>query len=206
MISGLQLQQIVPACRDYNDWSQVLTGAFDDAAIISPEAAAAFLGQIAVESAELNRLEENLNYSAPRLCAVWPSRFPTLADAEPYARNPEKLGNKVYANRLGNGDEASGDGYRYRGRGLMQTTGRANYAALEKATGMPVVSGPDMLLQKKYAARAATYFWMSHNLNDLADGTVANFEKITRIINGGTHGLEERKRYWARARKALGAA
>src|SRR4029453_2056107 len=126
-ITSEQLKKVVPKCRDVPGWTAALNKAMDRFEINSIQRIAAFLAQLAHESGEFERLRESLNYSAERLTKVWPNRFPTVAAAEPFARNEQKLGNKVYANRLGNGDEASGDGFRYRGRGLIQLTGRANY-------------------------------------------------------------------------------
>lgn len=120
------------------------------------EKKAAFLAQISVESADFNNTEENLNYSAERLHKVWPRRFPTIDSVKPYAHNSEALGNHVYANRLGNGDEASGDGYLFRGRGLIQTTGRSNY----RATGYE--NRPEDLANPSVAADSAAQFWSSN--------------------------------------------
>ena len=130
---------------------------------------AAFLAQIAHESQELNRLVENLNYSAAALMSTWPKRFPTLADAEPYARQPERIANRAYANRLGNGAEQSGDGWRYRGRGIIQVTGRGNYHEIGAALALPLDVQPELLEQPANAALSASWFWKSHLLNPLAD-------------------------------------
>src|SRR5258706_10657065 len=116
---------------------------------------AAFLAQIVHESGNLQNLEENLRYSAKRLREVWPKRFPDGATAEAYAGNAEKLANRVYAGRLGNGDEASGDGWKYRGRGLIQLTGRSNYAACKAALDLDVVRSTDLLLEPPGPARSA---------------------------------------------------
>ena len=140
---------------------------------------------------EFNHLLENLNYSAQRLVQVWPSRFPSLPVAIPYAGNPEKLANFIYANRLGNGPPDSGDGWKYRGRGLIQLTGRGNYQQAATGIGRPLVDQPDLLLQPDVAARSAAFFWKSHGLNELADDRSgdddnADFQMITIRINGGT--------------------
>lgn len=166
-------------------------------AITTPARRAAFLAQIGHESLDLSRTEEGLSYSAERLCAVWPSRFPTLEAARPYARNPEALANRVYANRLGNGPEASGDGWRFRGRGVIQITGRASYAAYARWA----TETPDWLAEPPDAALSACWFWGSRQLNDLADAGA--FEAITRRINGGLHGHPDRVRRWDIARAAL---
>ena len=208
MITVGLIRAIMPSCRNPELWAPELSSALDLYKITDPDAVAAFLAQVAVESAEMNRVEENLSYSAPRLCAVWPKRFPTLADAEPYARNPQALAGKVYDGRMGNGP---GDGWKFRGRGLKMVTGRNNYKALDAATGWPVLSDPDMLLLPKYAAASAAHFWASQpqDLSKIADDLPddddeADFISISKVVNGGTIGLPERQRYWQRARKALG--
>lgn len=162
------------------------------------ERRAAFLAQISVESGELHRVEENLNYSAERLQVVWPRRFPNAAAARPFARNPEALASHTYANRLGNGDAASGDGWRYRGRGLMQTTGRSNY----RAAGFE--NNPEALANPMIAADSAGRFWASNALNGRTRTvlTRTQFNGISRTVNGGDHGSAER---WAAYQRALGA-
>ena len=163
------------------------------------ERRAAFLAQISVESGELHRVEENLNYSAARLQVVWPRRFPTAEAARPYAHDPEALANHTYANRLGNGDAASGDGWRYRGRGLMQTTGRSNY----RAAGFE--NNPDALANPITAADTAGRFWASNGLNGRTEATLgrAQFNGISRTVNGGDHGSAERWAAYQRALRAL---
>jgi putative chitinase len=170
---------------------------------------AAFLAQIAHESGQLTRLSENLNYSAKRLLQVWSGRFPTLEKALVYERNPEKLACFVYARRLGNGDEASGDGWRYRGRGLIQLTGRGNYRAAAQGIGLPLEEQPELLVQPGPAALSAAWFWKSHGLNELADdrnddNDTEDFRTITRRINGGIVGLKERIALWEKAKAVLG--
>ncbi|HET6282055.1 MAG TPA: glycoside hydrolase family 19 protein, partial [Polyangia bacterium] len=131
---------------------------------------AAFLGHIAHESSYLHAVEENMRYKdADRLAKVFPSAFKTRVDAEPYVDKPEALANKVYANRMGNGDTASGEGWKYRGRGLIQLTGRDNYAALAKDANVAVVQNPDLVATPQYAALSAAWFWKKHGLNELAD-------------------------------------
>jgi putative chitinase len=157
-----------------------------------------FLGQVLHESANLTRVEELLNYtSAARLCAVWPRRFPTTASAEPYVRNPERLANLVYGKRMGNTEP--GDGWRYRGRGLIQVTGRANYEAVGKAIGLDLVADPDMLKQPDIALRASLAWW---SIN-VPSNVIGDVERITRIVNGGNAGLDERKHITALALDAV---
>jgi putative chitinase len=171
--------------------------------------AAAFLAQLAHESVELTALVENLDYRAATLMRVWPKRFPTLAKAQAYEHDPEKLANYVYASRLGNGDEDSGEGYRYRGRGLIQLTGKGNYRAAGAALGLPLEDQPELLEQPAAASLSAAWFWRSHGLNELADddnpdNDEEDFETISIKINGGRAGLDSRKAYWHQARSALG--
>ncbi len=204
-----QLVAIMPRA-DTDKWLLPLSLAMREFSINSPQRMAAFLAQIAHESRELNRLEENLNYTAKRLCQVWPKRFPTLEAGEPYANSPEKLANRVYAGRLGNGNEKSGDGWRFRGRGLIQLTGRSNYAAARRALGVDLIKSPFRLAEPGTAARSAAWFWSSRGLNELADhqpgdDDEADFRRIGTIINGGTMGMAERANYWASAREALDA-
>jgi putative chitinase len=164
---------------------------------------AMFLAQLAHESNEFRSFVENLSYSAERIAAVWPRRFRTAEAAQPYARSAEKLANKVYADRLGNGDEASGEGWRYRGRGAIQLTGHDNYARFARETGIDVLRDPDLLARSDYAFTAAAKFWIWNGLNSCADrGDVA---ACTRKIQGGADGLDKRAAYYSRAIVALGA-
>jgi putative chitinase len=140
---------------------------------------------------------------------TWPKRFPTLAIALQYERNPEKLANYVYANRMGNGTPESRDGFRFRGRGLIQMTGRGNYAAVGDALKVDFASKPDLMLQPSHAAMSAAWFWQTRGLNELADDKsddddAEDFRQITRVINGGLNGLAERLGFWAAARSAFG--
>ena len=157
-----------------------------------------FLGQILHESAMLTRIEENLNYtSAARICAVWPSRFKTTDDAEQFVRNPIGLANRVYGFRMGN--EEPGDGWRYRGRGLLQVTGRDNYRALGRVLGMPLEKDPDLLTRPDLALRASVAWWEGN----IPDGVVGDIQRVTRRVNGGTVGLEHRAALSAKAKDAL---
>jgi len=198
------LKKVVPKA-DPGLWVDVLNSAMDRFGINTANRAAAFLAQVAHESGEFKVLEENLNYSAQRLTQVWPKRFPTLEKAQEYEKNPQKLANYIYADRLGNGNEASGDGWKFRGRGLIQLTGRTNYTQTGKALGTDLASNPDPVKQPQYASLTAAYFWKSNGLNELADTpTNEKFTEITKRINGGTVGLEEREAYWAKAREVFG--
>jgi putative chitinase len=190
-------------------WTAALNGCMEACAIETPQRQAAFLAQVLVESSELRHLQEALGYTPQRLRQVWPQRFPTDDVARRYSHNPTALANYIYANRMGNGDEASGDGWRYRGRGLIQLTGRDNYAAFAGATRVDALANPDLVLEPQGAALSAAWFWQSKGLNELADKAAgdqadAQFVLITRRINGGTVGLDERRAYWLRTRRALG--
>jgi putative chitinase len=128
--------------------------------------------------------------SSDLLCKVWPKRFPTIEDAEPYHKQPQKIANKVYASRMGNGDEGSGEGWKYRGRGLIQLTGKDNYRACGEALGVDLLENPDLVATPQYAALSAGWFWDKNRLNAYADKN--DMQGLTKKINGGTHGIEDR--------------
>jgi putative chitinase len=165
--------------------------------INTPLRLAHFLAQCGHESGGFRATQENLNYSAKGLNGIFKKYFPTEASAAAYARNPQKIANKVYANRMSNGDEASGDGYKFRGRGYIQLTGRANYTLFGKAIGEDVTANPDVV-SGKYALLSAAWFWSNNGLNKLADGgsTDAVVTTITRRVNGGTIGLADRIKHF----------
>jgi putative chitinase len=160
-----------------------------------------FLAQIAHETGGLTRSVENLNYTAKRIAEIWPTRFPTIASAEPYAGNPEKLANKVYANRMGNGPPESGDGYRYRGRGYIQITGKDGYRQTGLRAGIDLLAKPERAIETDTALRVACAFWKWKDLNTLCDAR--NFEEVTRRINGGLIGFDDRKDWLKKVRKVL---
>ena len=172
------------------EWIDAINETFERFDISTPERQACFLGQCAHESGGFATLKENLNYSAEGLTKVWPKRFPSLEAAQPYHRNPEKIANKVYADRMGNGDEASGEGFKYRGRGLIQLTGKDNYKACGDALGVDLVDDPDLVATPMYAALSAGWFWDKNHLNNFADAN--DMTGLTKRINGGTHGLDDR--------------
>lgn len=208
ILTETRFAAFLPDAPDIPTWTRALNDAMDLFDVSTPHRVAAFLAQIAHESDEFRRLVENLNYTAKRLMQVWPKRFTSLAKARRYERQPKKLANYVYANRLGNGDEASGDGWRFRGRGLLQITGRGNYRATAQALALPLEDSPELLEQPGVAALSAAQFWKSRGLNELADDRNTDnddedFVTISVIINGGRTGLESRKRYWARAKAVL---
>ena len=149
-----------------------------------------FLAQIAHETGGLTRSVENLNYTAKRITEIWPTRFATLVSAEPFANNPEKLANKVYADRMGNGPPESGDGYRYRGRGYIQITGKDGYRQTGLRAGLDLLEKPERAIATEQALRVACAFWKWKDLNPLCD--IRNFEEVTRRINGGLIALHDR--------------
>jgi putative chitinase len=171
-------------------WVDALNETFQRFDISTPVRQASFIGQCGHECANFKVLEENLNYRAETLMKLWKSRFPTIEVANEYARNPKKIANKVYASRMGNRDEASGDGYRFRGRGCIQLTGHANYFHAGQACGEDFVMQPDLVATPKYAAMTAGWFWNTHKLNQFADRQ--DFTLMTKKINGGTIGLDDR--------------
>ncbi len=165
--------------------------------INTPLRLAHFLAQCGHESGGFRVTQENLNYSAKGLAGIFKKYFPTEAAAAAYARNPQKIANKVYANRMANGSEASGDGYKFRGRGYIQLTGRDNYTQFGKAIGEDIASNPDVV-SSKYALLSAAWFWSKNGLNKLADGGATDtvVTSITKRVNGGTIGLPDRIKHF----------
>jgi len=160
-----------------------------------------FLAQTNYESGYMNYVEENLNYNAERLLKVFPKYFKTLDEAKEYEYKGEKIANKVYANRMGNGDENSGDGYKYRGRGLIQLTGKKNYEKFSRwyNDSKIFVDNPDLLIQPQFAVLSAFFYWDTHKLNDYIVDNVDDYticKVITKKINGGYNGLAERFRLY----------
>jgi putative chitinase len=185
------------------DWVEPLEEVFHRYEINTPERQAAFIGQCAHESMNFTKLEENMNYSAEGLMKTWPSRFPTLESAKPYHRNPEKIANKVYAGRMGNGPEETGEGWLYHGRGLIQLTGKDNYTLAGDALNMDFIHSPDYVLVPKYAALTAGWYWNKRQLNKEADAK--DFTGMTKKINGGTIGLDGRIAHIKHAQEVLTA-
>jgi putative chitinase len=181
-------------------WEEPLLATFNKYEINTPKRQAAFIGQCAHESGNFTQLEENLNYSTQALMRVWPSRFPDLETAKKYAYHPEMIANKVYAGRLGNTQE--NDGWNFHGRGLIQLTGRENYERCGSSLGVDFIGDPARLLNPKYAALSAGWFWNKKGLNELADQQEHGM--LTKRINGGTHGLDDRLQKTTKALAALG--
>jgi putative chitinase len=170
--------------------------------IITSLRMAGFLAQMAHESGQLSRWTENLNYSAEGLRRTWPTRFKTDRTAQKYARKPEAIANYVYADRYGNGNEASGDGWRFRGRGPGQLTFRSNYRTMGAALGLDLEGEPDLVATPPVGFRAFGAFWVKNGLNEIAD--TGDVRQMTRVINGGLLGLHEREELFARAKTVLG--
>ena len=182
-------------------WVDPLNETFSRFDISNPVRQASFIGQASHESGNFKTLEENLFYRAETLMRVWPKRFPSLEFARQYEKNPKKIANSVYSSRMGNRDEASGDGYRFRGRGLFQLTGHSNYFHAGKALGEDFVMNPDLVATPKYATLTAAFFWQTHKLNQYADSR--DFLTMTKRINGGTIGLADREKHINHALEVL---
>lgn len=191
-------------------WLEHVEAAMDRFGIRRPKQQAAFLAQICHESGGLLRVRENMNYSTPELLRkVWPYKFRTVEAARAYVRQPEKLANFVYAGRNGNGDEYSGDGWRYRGGGLIQLTGKYNYRNAEKGLEIPLIDQPELIEQKEHAAASAGWYWHEHNLNHYAD--LGEIDCISGIINRGDPSKvalheEERREAYVHALHVLNGA
>ncbi|MEN4578195.1 glycoside hydrolase family 19 protein [Pantoea agglomerans] len=197
MLTASSFQRATGVSDSLRDaWYPHIAASLSAFQISTPLRQAYFLAQTGHESAGFLRVEEGLNYSENALTAMFGKRI-TAEQARAYGRNAMHPANQkmiasiIYANRNGNGDVNSGDGYRYRGRGLIQITGKANYEALVKQLGADVVANPDLLLGYRFAAMSAAAWWKNHGLNELADSN--DVTRITRVINGGTNGLDDRK-------------
>ena len=172
------------------EWVDPLKETFDRFKINSVAQEARFIAQASHESNHFRALEENLNYKAETLMKLWPKRFPTIEEANKYARQPERIANHIYSSRMGNRDEASGDGFRFRGGGLFQLTGHDNYWHCGQALGIDLVMQPELVRQPRVAALSAGWFWSTHGCNQLAE--VGDDVGLTKKINGGTIGLDDR--------------
>ena len=198
-----QLKQMVHGIPYAQNWHSALTQLLPDYEINTPKRVAAFIAQCAHESGGFRFLRENLNYKAESLVKVFPKYFKDMATANAYAKQPQKIANRVYANRMGNGDEASGDGWRYCGRGLIQLTGKDNYSWFAASIETPVEQVSEYLETFEGAAQSACWFWETNNLNQWADK--GDILTMTKKINGGTIGLEDRIKHYNHALHVLGA-
>lgn len=203
MFTQEQLAQIIGKNPYIDHWYTALMQCLPDYEINTPQRIAAFLAQCAHESGGFTALRENLNYRAVTLRKVFPKYFPNDEIATQYAGRQEMIANRVYANRMGNGDEASGDGFRYCGRGLIQLTGKNNYQAFADSIETPVEEVTDYLGTFEGAVQSACWFWETNNLNQWADK--GDILTMTRRINGGTIGLEDRIKHYNHALHVLGA-
>ena len=201
-----QLAEMIPGNQYVSHWYEACAAILPEYEINTPQRVAAFVAQCAHESGNFRVLKENLNYKAPSLRKIFPKYFPTDELANQYANMPNKqeaIANRIYASRMGNGDEASGDGFRYCGRGLIQLTGKENYSWFAASLEMPVEDLPEYLGTFEGALQSACWFWESNNLNQWADK--GDILTLTKRINGGTIGLEDRIKHYNHALHVLGA-
>jgi len=186
-----QLQECLPNARRerLEFFVDGINETFEQFEIDTPQRMAMFLAQTAHESANFSAVEENLNYSAKGLLGTWPKRFRGVENQ--YARKPQQIANRAYCDRMGNGSESSGDGWKYRGRGLIQLTGQDNYRTCGDALNLNLLDDPDMASKNPAAVLSAGWFWTTRRLNEISDsGDVA---KATKVINGGSNGLLDRQ-------------
>jgi len=207
MITASILSKIIdkePENFSFSVWAGALNKHMAFYGINTPKRIAAFLAQIAHESGGFSRLVENLNYSADGLAKTWPKRFansdktPNLLAIE-IERKPIQIANHVYANRNGNGDEASGDGWKFRGRGLIQLTFKNNYLSIRDKTGLDIYNNPDLLFEPEGAVKSACAYWDMNKLNRFEN----DFTALRKAINGGLNGLGDCIKYYEKAKKAL---
>jgi putative chitinase len=199
-----QLKQLLPKNPYVQNWHNALVQLFPDYEINTPKRMAAFIAQCSHESAGFMILTENLNYKAATLRKIFPKYFPDDATAQRYASMPNKqeaIANKVYASRMGNGDEASGDGYKYRGRGLIQLTGKQNYSWFAASLEISPEEATEYLGTFEGAAQSACWFWETNKLNQWADK--GDIVTLTKRINGGTIGLDDRIKHYEHALHVL---
>jgi len=206
MITEQQLRELLPKNPYINHWHSALAQLFPDYEINTPRRMAAFIAQCAHESAGFTALVENLNYRWQSLRKVFPKYFPTDELAQDYAgrsNKQEAIANRIYASRMGNGPEESGDGYRYRGRGLIQLTGRSNYTWFAASLEITPEEAAEYLTTFEGAAQSACWFWETNKLNQWADAE--DILTLTKRINGGTIGIEDRIKHYKHAAHVLGA-
>lgn len=203
MITEQQLKQIAPNCKIGKELVVVLNQILPKYNINTPLRLAHFFSQYAHETMGFTKFVENTNYTSPnRLRAIFPRHFPSKTIAANYAGKPQAIANKVYANRFGNGSEQSGDGYRYRGRGLCHLTFKANYYQFTLETGVEAIRHPELLEEPFYAVMAGCWYWQRRKINALADAD--NVLAVTRAINGGTNGIVQRKALLLKCKEVFG--
>jgi putative chitinase len=220
LITEGQLAAMIPTNKEVGEWCAALNEMLPKYGITTDKRIAGFIAQCAHESMDFRVLQENLNYSADGMAGIWPKRFAVMGpDKKPVKkdgtnqpnkfalalhRKPEMIANVVYSGRMGNGPTESGEGWLYRGRGLKQLTGKDNHRACSAGLGVDLVANPDLLLEPIYAARSAAWFWSTNNCNKFADA--GDIEGLTKKINGGLIGIEDRKnRYNACIQSFAGA-
>ena len=212
MLTETQLKQLIPNNKYVSYWHHALEQLLPDYDINTPKRIAAFIAQCAHESAGFTALQENLNYKPDTLRRLFPKYFPTDELAKEYASRSNKqeaIANRIYSGRMGNGDESSGDGYRFRGRGLIQLTGRSNYQAFADSIEvddrpLKIDEVPEYLSCFEGASQSACWFWETNKLNEIADR--GDIMTLTKRINGGTIGLQDRIKHYNHALHVLGAA
>jgi putative chitinase len=198
-----QLKEMIPKNPYVDQWFEAISEILPEYEITTPQRVAAFLAQCAHESGGFVFLKENLNYKAASLRRVFPKYFPDDAIAAQYAGKGEMIANRVYANRMGNGPEESGDGFRYCGRGLIQLTGKNNYTFFAGSLDIPVEEASEYLQTFEGAVQSACFFWEQNKLNQWADA--GDILTLTKRINGGTIGLEDRVKHYNHALHIFGA-
>ena len=206
MLTLSQLKQLLPKNPYVEHWHHALSQLLPDYDINTPNRIAAFVAQCAHESGGFMVLKENLNYKAATLRKIFPKYFPNDQIAQEYASKPNKqvaIASRVYANRMGNGDEASQEGWKFCGRGLIQLTGKSNYQAFADSLEMSIDDVPEYLATFEGASQSACWYWESQKLNQWADAS--DILTLTKRINGGTIGLEDRKKHYDHALHVLGA-
>lgn len=201
MITINQLRSIIKTNPEPEKWLDPINKFFKKYDIETVDQMAGFLAQTSHESSDFTSLNENMSYSATRLMKVWPKRFPSLEVANHFAKNPEKLANQVYSDRMGNGSPESGDGWRFKGRGIKQLTGRYNYTEFGKTVDMTAEEAVAYVATISGAVESACWFWKTNNLNAVAHDII----KMTKIINGGLINIEDRKARYIRAKSILGS-
>jgi putative chitinase len=201
ILSEKQLAELIPKNPYVDHWHHAMEQCLPDYDINTPRRVAAFVAQCAHESGGFRFLTENLNYRAESLVKTWPKYF-NAGNAGSYARNPQRIANRAYADRMGNGNEASGDGWRFCGRGLIQLTGRSNYQAFADSIETDINDIPDYLATFEGAVQSACWFWETNNLNKWAD--LGDIVTLTKRINGGTLGLDDRMKHYTHALHVLG--
>lgn len=200
MLTAEQFKQCFPNNHEPQEWTDALNAVLPNYGITSPLRLAAFLAQCGHESEGFTAVKENLNYSAQALTATWPKRFPPEV-AKSYARQCDHIANRAYADRLGNGPESSGDGWKYRGRGVIQITGKDNYRAFAKCVGKSLEDVTGYLETKQGAVESACWYWSTRVLSPLADKE--DMDRITRVINGGTNGMADRMARYEHIKEVL---